>query len=363
MFRRNAETCELILNEASPGDFSLITEYDGDKSMCPEQKIGLLLSVGVVLVLVCAQPIRAQTEPQVFHRVEGRIQFQTEGVGNLRVRLIREMRPVAETFTRPEGQFVFTMVREGEYSVETFDTDKFEASLTTVSVRPLIRQRPDVIRVFVDLQLKPPPDRLVLGVISADIDLNVPKEAVKHYKAGIKALEKGDSANAITELRLAVELYDRYYAARLELGRELRKQKRYEEATHVLYPLSQIAPRRPEPRVSNAAALLALGHRDQAVEELQIALNLDDNNWEAHLYLGWALLEVAADRAELHLKRALELDDQRAVRAHLALARLAHSQGKTELAIKHLNEFLALAPESEDAELARRLAENLRSPR
>lgn len=331
--------------------------------MSPKQKIGILLSVGAVLILICAQSVRAQIEPQVFHRIEGRIQFQTEGVGNVRVRLVREMRPVAETFTRPEGQFIFTMVREGEYSVETFDTDKFEASLTSVSVRPLIRQRPDVIRVFVDLQLKPPPDRPLIGVISADIDLNVPKEAVKHYKEGMKALEKDDSARAITELRLAVQLYDRYYAARLELGRELRKQKRYEEATQVLHPLGQIAPRQPEPRVANAAALLALGHREQAVEELRMALNLDDTNWEAHLYLGWALLEVDTDRAELHLKRALALDGQRAVRAHLALARLAHSQGNAELAIKHLDQFLVLSPDSEDAELARRLAENLRSPR
>ena len=83
----------------------------------------------------------------------------------------------------------------------------------------------------------------------------------------------------------------------------------------------------------------------------------------AHLYLGWALLEVSALTAEVHLKRALELDHLKSVRAHLALARLAHSQGNIELAIKHLNEFLLLAPESEDAVPARRLAENLRSRR
>lgn len=330
--------------------------------MHPKRKIRTLLSVGV-LVLLCAQVVRAQTESQVFHRIEGRIQHQTDGVGNLRVRLVREMRPVSDTFTRPEGQFVFNMVREGEYSIETFETDKFEPSLTSVSVRPLIRQRPDVVRVFVDLQLKPTTNRVVLGVITADVDVNVPKQAVRHYKAGMKALERGDSVNAVTELRRAVELYDKYYVARLELGRELRKQKRYDEATLVLEPLSHIAPRRPEPRVLRAAALLALGHREQAIEELRAALNLDDTNWEAHLYLGWAFLEIAPDRSELHLKRALSLDDRHAVRAHLALARLAHSQGKTELAIKHLDEFLLRAPDSEDAEPARRLAENLRSPR
>ena len=243
-------------------------------------KIRILRSAGLFLLLACASSIRGQNEPQVFHRIEGRIQFQTEGVGNLRVRLIREMRPITETFTRSEGQFVFAMVREGEYSIETFDTDKFEASLTSVSVRPLIRQRPEVIRVFVDLQLKPPPDRQILGVIAADIDLHVPKEAVKHYKAAIKALEKSDSVNGVRELRLAIERYDRYYAARLELGRELRKQKLYEEAIVILQPLSHIAPKKPEPRVLNAASLLALGHRERAAEELRVALTLDDTNAE-----------------------------------------------------------------------------------
>lgn len=333
--------------------------------MLPKRKMRVGLLVVVALVFACAQSTQGQNEPQVsvLHRIEGRIQFKTGGVGNLRVRLVREMRPIAETFTRPEGDFAFTQVRDGDYSIETFDTDKFEASWTSVSARPLIRQRPEIFRVFVELQLKPPPGRMVLGVVTADVDLNVPKGAVKHYRAGMKALDKGDSTTAIRELQLAVELYDHYYAARLGLGQELRKQKRYEEAAHILRPLAQIAPRRAEPRIANGAVLLSLGHRDQAVEELRVALVLDDANWEAHFYMGWALLEDAAHKAEPHLKRALELDDRRAVRAHLALARLAHSQGKTELAIKHLNEFLALAPESEDAELARRLAENLRSRR
>src|SRR6185436_14255005 len=86
---------------------------------------------------VCAQT--AETQGSVFHRVEGRVQYRTDGVGNLRVRLVREMRPLSETFTRPEGQFVFNMVREGDYVIETFDTETFEASSTSVSVRPIIR--------------------------------------------------------------------------------------------------------------------------------------------------------------------------------------------------------------------------------
>lgn len=318
----------------------------------------------LALILVNSHSMRAQsveTQGAAFHRIEGRVQFHTDGVGNLRVRLLREMRPLSETFTRPEGQFVFNMVREGDYIIETFDTEKFEASSTSVSVRPIIRGRPEVFRVFVDIQLKPPPDRVAPGVLAADVDVKVPKDAQKNYRAGVNALNDGDLSAGIKSLQKAVELYPSYYAARLALGQEMRKQKRYEEAAEVLEPLGQIAPRRAEPRITRALALLALGHGDKAIEELRSAVHLEDSNWEGHFYLGWALLDINGKEAEPHLKRALELDERKAVRAHLALARLAHSQGQRQLAIQHLDTFLALAPDANDAESARVLAAHLRS--
>ena len=332
--------------------------------MIRERKLWLALIL-CLIVWICPQATRGQSEPQgtVFHRIEGRIQYRTNGVGNLRVRLLHEMRPITETFTRPEGQFTFNMVREGDYVIETFDTDKFEASLTSVLVRPIIRQRPDVVRVFIELQLRPPPDRAIPGVVSADVDVHVPKNALKHYRAGIKALERGESAIGIKELQAAVELYDQYYAARLELGQELRRQRRYDEAVHILRPLAQIAPRRAAPRIQIAEVLLALGRRDDAIEELRAALTMSEANWEAHFYLGWALLEGDGNRAELHLKRALELDERKAARAYLALARLAHSKGQRQRAIEYLNTFLKLAPEAEDADAARKLVEQLTSVR
>jgi tetratricopeptide (TPR) repeat protein len=315
-------------------------------------------------ILVNGEAVRAQTaETQggVFHRIEGRVQYRTDGVGNLRVRLVREMRPLAETFTRPEGQFVFNMVREGDYIIETFDTENFEASSTNVPVRPIIRGRPEVFRVFVDIQLKAAPDRMAPGVLAADVDLKVPKDAQKNYRAGMKALNDGDLAGGIKSLKKAVELFPSYYAARLAWGQEMRKQKRYEEAAEVLEPLGQIAPRRAEPRIARAAALLALEDREKAIQELRVAVHLEENNWEGQFYLGWALLEVNGTEAELHLKRALDLDERKAVRAHLALARLAHSQSQRQLAIQHLDIFLALAPDSNDAESARVLVAHLRS--
>ena len=80
------------------------------------------------------------------------------------------------------------------------------------------------------------------GVVTADVDLHVPKAAVKHYEVGAKALSSRDAARAESELRLAIEGYPDYYAARLDLGREFRQQKRYKEAEEILNPLPQMAP-------------------------------------------------------------------------------------------------------------------------
>ncbi|MGH9903482.1 MAG: tetratricopeptide repeat protein, partial [Pyrinomonadaceae bacterium] len=178
----------------------------------------------------------------------------------------------------------------------------------------------------------------------------------------MKALGDGDSARAVSELQKAVEIYPSYYAARLALGRELRLKKRFREAEEVLGPLVRLAPGRVDPHIEYGIVLLELKRRGEAVGELQKALQLSEANWAAHLYAGWALLETEGERAAHHFRRSLELDERKAARAHLALARLAHERGERQVAVEHLKAYLSLAPDAPDAEATRRLAEQLQSP-
>lgn len=310
---------------------------------------------------ICARSTPAQTF-EVLHQVEGRIHSRTGvALGGIHVRIMRKdsMQPIGETFTRPEGNFVFTRLTDGDYLIETFETDVYESTLTDVALRPIPR-RSIQVNVFIELPLKSAPATTPAGVITADVDLKVPKEAVKFYRAGTKALEKSDSARAIIEFQKALTVYPDYYAAGLDLGRELRLAKRYKEAEEVLKRLPQIAPRRAEPRIEYGIVLLELRRTNEAAAEMRRALQLEETNWAAHLYLGWALLESHPQEAEPHFKRALELNDRRAARAHLALARLANEAGQRELAIQHLDAFLSLAPEAPEAEAARKLAAKLR---
>ena len=300
------------------------------------------------------------------HTIEGRIRQRNKSVDNIRVRLVRvpQMQPIADTFTRQDGQFVFQRVPTGDYLVETFETDIYEATETSVAVYPPTPAdpRPTTATVFIDLPLKSAPERVAPGEIMADVDLNVPKKALKHYQAGMQKLGNGDSEKGIAELKTAIEFFPSYYAARLELARELRFKKRYDEALEIVEPLPRIAPKRAEPHIERGIVLLSLKRREEAIQDLETAVRMVESNWAAHLYLGWALLEHDEAKAEPHFLRALEIDEQKAARAHLALARLAEGKGHRAVALSHLDAYLTLSPNAEDAEATRRLAQRLRSP-
>jgi tetratricopeptide (TPR) repeat protein len=309
-------------------------------------------------------PARAPSAT-VYHRIEGRLRQRSQKVDNLRVRLVRfpQMQPIGETFTNQDGQFVFQRIPTGDYIVETFETDVFEATETTVAVYPreALEPRPTSASLFIDLPLKAGPERVAPGEVMADVDLNVPGKALKHYHSGMEKLGKGESDKGIIELRKAIEIFPNYYSARLELGRELRFKKRFPEALEVVEPLPQIAPKRAEPRIERGINMLSLGRKEAAIQDLEAALRLAEASWAAHLYLGWALLEEEEAKAEPHFQRALEIDEHKAARAHLALARLAEVKGKRLVALGHLDAYLALAPNAPDAEATRKLAARLRT--
>jgi tetratricopeptide (TPR) repeat protein len=297
---------------------------------------------------------------EIVHQLEGKLQSKNGVVPAMRIRLVRRdsLEPVAETFSRADGSYVFSRVTDGDYLIETFETDVYEATSTEASLRPRPR-RSTFLNVYVDIPLKSARG-VKPGVIAADVDLNVPKAALKHYRAGSKALNDNKFEVAEKEFREAIAEYHNYYQARLELGRELRLRKRFAEGAEILFPLLQIAPGRAEPRVEYGICLLEINRRDEATSELRRAVELDRYNWASHLYLGWALLETSPEEAEPHFKRALELNEKKAARAYLSLARIADSQGHNDLAIKYLESYLAIMPDASDADAARKLLAKLR---
>ena len=324
-------------------------------------QFSLRIALAMVFVVTISDLSLAQSSA-TYHQIEGRVQSRGRQLRNIHVRLTRDGRAITETFTNSEGHFVFKSLLEGDYLVETAETDEYEATSTSTSVQPIDKRNPtpNIQIVLVDLPVKAAAKKLPPGVVAADVDLNVPRGALKRYLAGMEALDSGDASRAISEFQAAIAIYSQYYAARLELGKELRLQKRFTEAETALQPLGKIAPNKPEPKIEYGIVLLELRRREEATRELSAALELEESNWATNLYLGWALLETEQNRAERHFKRALELDERKAARAHIALARIAEEKGQRQVALKHLDDYLMLAPNASDAEAVRKLADRLR---
>ena len=321
------------------------------------------LALALISIFGSTGVYESKAQGEALHQIEGRVRSQSAELRGIHVKLVlaSDMRTITETFTNADGRFHFKSLREGDYLVETMETDLFEATSTKVSLRPAIRTAPtpNMVMALIDVPLKSA-KKQTIGVIAADVDLNVPKEAQKHYRAGMKALDLADSQGAVQEFQKAIAIYSKYYAARLALGRELRFQKKFEEAANVLESLPQIAPGRAEPRIEYGIVLLNLQRRQEAARELTEAIRLEEASWAAHLYLGWAVLQSDEKIASRHFKRALELDEQKAARAHIALGQIANNEGRREEALKHLVAYLTLAPNASDAEAVRKLAETLR---
>jgi Tfp pilus assembly protein PilF len=294
--------------------------------------------------------------------VEGLVRPHGSGqLVGLRVRLTRQngTRQFSETYTQSDGRFFFRQVASGDYLVEILESTDFMPSATALSIQASPSINRSVVSVLIDVM--PKSSALRLGVLLADVDTKVPAEAAKHYATALKAVGVPDLPKAVSELKLAVEIYPNYYAARLELGRDLRSLKRFDEAADTLKSLSDLAPKRAEPHLEYGLVLLGLEKRDEATAELRKAIQLDEKSWAAHYFLGLALFDMDGESSEKDFSRALQLNEKKAARAHVALARLALRKGARQVALKHLDDYLKLEPNAADADSVRKFAERLRS--
>src|SRR5689334_13029711 len=65
----------------------------------------------------------------VYNQIEGRLHNRNgSDASNIHVRLLRTAtrRPIGETFSRSRGEFEFNYIQEGEYIIETYETEVFE---------------------------------------------------------------------------------------------------------------------------------------------------------------------------------------------------------------------------------------------
>ena len=286
----------------------------------------------------------------------------------IRFTLTRDDGRIEVVFTDTKGKFQVTgdLIRDADYIV-TVETDGATYD-TTVATFRIVRGTPVYTTVF----LRPFTGKSTTapGVVDVrGMEVNVPKDAVAAYEAGLKALTDGQTETAITELKRAlklsphylralndlgvlylqlnrlseaaelfaqaVKLDENFYLARLNLGVVLHRQGKDKEAVRVLALLYEKNRSMKGVALSYADALLGVAELAKAEQVLRGAVNesINDNSVQVDLHFKLGMILNRQDRfdeAAVELKKAVTINDS-AANAQLLL-------GATLLQLNRLDE-------------------------
>jgi Flp pilus assembly protein TadD len=285
-------------------------------------------------------------------------------------------RPIRLTLTRDDGRFevVFTdtkgkfqvtgdLIRDADYIV-TVESDGATYDTTVARFR-ILRNTPVYTTVF----LRPfTAKSKTTGVVDARA-MDVDKDALAAYDAGMKALADGQTETAITQLKRAVKISPRYlralndlgvlylqlnqlpeaaelfaqavkvdqtfYLARLNLGVVKHRQGHGKEAVQILGLLYEKDRKLKGLALSYADALLSIGDLTKAEQVFRAVLSEPTTDTSAQVDLRFKLGVILNrqdrfEEAAVELKKAVTIQDT-AANAHLLL-------GATLLQLNRLEE-------------------------
>jgi tetratricopeptide (TPR) repeat protein len=163
--------------------------------------------------------------------------------------------------------------------------------------------------------------------------------------AVIVAVE-GDNASALKAVRRAVELAPESFDAQLALGRALYGAGDMSNASAAFRKSIALRPKEPQPRFFLATSLEALGEYEQARVAYSELIRLQPDKAEGHLGLGVLLTKLDAsrnDEAISELQKAVSIRGD-LYEARIALGRALIKSGRHGDAVEHLKAAATLAP-------------------
>lgn len=320
----------------------------------PARRHGLRSAVsylGLASVLVCASQASAlgqlnKTELTRTFTVGGQVSYPDDRpAARVRVRITGRGGIVLETLTNDNGRYEFPDLPGGSYSLSaqsladpslssgTADADTSRTATGTLTVNLSLRAAP------------PAGERHRPAVVSAsELEQKVPAEARKAFKHGLKLKDDDRAEEALASFTRAIELHPDYFQALAERG-NLRVARREMAEAAQDFERALAVNAHYEPALRGAGYCKLEGREFvQAAEYFERAAAVEPLNPSTHLLLGVADLELGRrEEARKALQRALEIDPNRAVRAHIHLANLYASEHRYEEAADELRVYLKAA--------------------
>lgn len=306
------------------------------------------------------------------HSIAGRIIFPSgqRADSRLKVRLESSADGELTVLADGNGTFMFRGLRAGSYTVVVEGGDYFETARETLYIEPTITDprtnvsvgpisRPYTLQVY--LQLKPEGAQTKPGVLNAAL-ANIPKPALDLYEKGVQAAARGETDQAIDNLRRAVALYPSFGPALNELGVQYLKKGELDKAAESLQKVLQLSPEAAEPCLNYGIVLLQQKKFPEAEKQLRDAIQKNPNTYTARLYFGITLIYVKNyPEAETQLRKAVTIGGPKAGQAHYYLGGLYWQTGKHREAADELETFLKLEPKAANADKLRNTIKELRN--
>lgn len=262
------------------------------------------------------------------------------------------------TSTDDQGNFVFSGVPNGQYTLYVSGTDDYEAGSKVIDIdlsRGTIGQS---FAVSLRLQAK----RSTVGrasVVSADA-AGVSKKAMEHYRKAVSLESAGDNSGAVTELNAALKADPTFVLALVELGILQLKAGDLTGADGSFARALAAKPDSFDATVNRGIGLFRQKRFNDAEAALRDAIKLKPDSDLAHFYLGRTLLgRDSLVEAEKELNSALTISQGRLVESHRMLTQVYIQQDAFEKALHSLDAYLAANPNPPDRDALRRTHDQL----
>lgn len=260
----------------------------------------------------------------------------------------------SNVYTDEQGRFQFNGLTPSIYEILIEpDGDRFEKAKATVEVFP---NQPVILNINLK-EKNPPESKSATKVVSAgEMDPAIPATARKEFERASKAAASGNTDDAITHLRKAIEIYPKYLLAHNDLGVQFLAQAKLEEAAYEFRRAIEIDSKAFNPRLNLGIVLVQQGKFVEALPILQTALAIQSDSPAAILYDGLAR-QGSHDfqGAERQLLLAHEFGGPQFAVALFHLGEIFMDQGQRTRAREMFEQYLREQPSGSEATKARKL--------
>jgi len=266
-----------------------------------------------------------------------------------------------QTTSNGNGSFFFRQLGGGRFIIRIDAGEAFEPATEEVNIADggSTGNMSRIGQIYsVQIHLRPRSgEPITKGVVSAN---DPPKAAVDLFNKALESVKSGNRDKAIEQLKAALAIHPTFAAALNGLGVQYLKLGKYEAASEAFTRALKLAPDNFNLHLNNGISLFSLSRHAEAETQFAAALAKNEASGTAHLYRARALIGLnRLDDAAVDLKRAIEIGGDDVKLAHRYLAGIYLEKGENVEAVKQLELYLQVSPDSKETEQIKNLIKEL----